>query len=146
MNVANGSSSNPFNVQGVCPSGWHLPSDAEWKQLEMYLGMSQDDAGDYGNRGTNEGSKLAGNSILWNDGAIENEAAFGTSGFTALPGGSRGCDGSFYCLGTNANFWSSSYESDYSHALFRGLKYDYSEVRRLRNFNESGCSVRCIKD
>ena len=42
MNGATGSLSNPSEVMGVCPDGWHLPSDAEWKELEMFLGISQE--------------------------------------------------------------------------------------------------------
>jgi len=52
------SNTNPSNVQGACPTGWHLPSDDEWKQLEMYLGMSQIEADATEWRGTVEGVKL----------------------------------------------------------------------------------------
>ena len=77
------------NVQGVCPTGWHLPSDEEWKTLEMELGMSQANANNTGWRGTNEGAKLAGNAYLWTNGTLDSHAEFGTSGFAALPGGYR---------------------------------------------------------
>ena len=50
--------------RGICPVDWHVPSDEEYKTLEMYLGMSQSEADDTGYRGTNEGSKLAGNASL----------------------------------------------------------------------------------
>ena len=147
MNGANSSSSTPSNVQGVCPSGWHLPSDEEWKQLEMYLGMSQTDADDTEYRGTNEGSKIAGNSGLWTDGNLENDAAFGTSGFTALPGGNRGGCGKFRHLGKNADFWSAT--ENYAGASFawgRDLGYDTSKVVRNYVYKPGGLSVRCIKD
>jgi len=49
---------------GVCPEGWHVPSDEEFMELEMYLGMSEEDANSEGYRGTDEGSKLADNSDL----------------------------------------------------------------------------------
>ena len=39
-----GSNLNPSGIQGVCPDGWHLPSDSEWKQLEIFLGMNPEDA------------------------------------------------------------------------------------------------------
>ncbi len=58
MAGASSSSTNPCGVQGVCPDGWHLPSDAEWIELEMHLGMSQADADNEGWRGTDEGGKL----------------------------------------------------------------------------------------
>ena len=58
MNGANSSNTNPSNVQGVCPSGWHLPGDSEWKQLELFLEMSQIEVDNTGYRGTDEGGKL----------------------------------------------------------------------------------------
>ena len=57
-------------AKNACPSGWHLPDDTEWKELEMFLGMSQSEANATGYRGTNEGSKLAGNASLWNNGNL----------------------------------------------------------------------------
>ena len=48
--------------RGVCPDGWHVPSDEEFIELEMFLGMSEEEANNTGWRGTDEGSKLAGNS------------------------------------------------------------------------------------
>ncbi len=56
--------------RNIAPEGWHVPTDAEWKELEMALGMSQSEADDAGYRGTNEGSKLAGNAGLWTDGEL----------------------------------------------------------------------------
>jgi len=59
MNGAASSNNNPSGVQGVCPDGWHIPSDTAWKELEMYLGMSQVEADKtVGWRGTDEGGKL----------------------------------------------------------------------------------------
>ena len=134
------------NSAQVCPTGWHLPSDAEWKQLEMYLGMSQADADNTGyNRGTNEGSKLAGNSELWEDGALENDAVFGTSGFLALPGSGRGSDGSFDNLGRSVCFWSAT-EGNEMNAWIRMLTYDGTTVYRNPTGRSYGFPVRCIKD
>jgi uncharacterized protein (TIGR02145 family) len=124
------------NNEQVCPTGWHLPSDSEWKQLEMYLGMSQADADNTGySRGTNEGSKLAGNSELWEDGALENDVAFGTSGFLALPDN----------LGSSVYFWSAT-EGNSMNAWMRGLTYDGTGVYRNPGGKRYGCPVRCIKD
>ena len=50
--------------RGVCPEGWHIPSDEEFMTLEMFLGMSESEANSTGYRGTNEGSKLASNADL----------------------------------------------------------------------------------
>ena len=85
MNGAATSNTTPSDVQGVCPSGWHLPSDAEWKQLEMYLGMTRQQADEYGWRGTDEGGKMKHpGTEYWGS---PNTGATNSSGFTALPGG-----------------------------------------------------------
>ena len=64
-----------------------VKTDEEWKELEMYLGMSQLGADTTGFRGPNVGSKLAGRADLWANGDLKNDAAFGESGFIALPAG-----------------------------------------------------------
>ncbi len=130
---------------GLAPEGWHVPSDAEWKQLEMYLGMSQSEADDDGWRGTNEGSQLAGQADLWEDGALEENAEFGTSGFNALPGGYRGHDGYFGSMGSDAGFWSSTESNGYS-AWYRRLSYFGSEVSRGNYYERAGFSVRLVRD
>jgi uncharacterized protein (TIGR02145 family) len=139
------SSANPSGVQGVCPTGWHLPSDDEWKELEMALGMSQAEADDTGLRGTNEGSKLAGNASLWNSGDLENNAEFGSSGFTALPGGSRYVGGNFDFVGYYGLWWSATEDST-SGAWDRLLHYYHSYVYRSYANKELGFSVRCLRD
>jgi uncharacterized protein (TIGR02145 family) len=123
----------------IAPAGWHVPTDAEWKQLEMYLGMSQADADAQGWRGTDEGGKLKETGTThW---ISPNTGATNESGFTALPGGvgSGGYDG----MGGYAVFWSSSVTYG---AWLRYLKYDYSEVFRDDGDKRDGFSVRCIKD
>ncbi len=145
MNGAASSNANPSGVQGVCPAGWHLPSDAEWKELEMSLGMSQSQADKDSFRGTNEGSKLAGNGDLWIDGDLKNSSQFGTSGFTALPGGNRSYAGSFYGVG-NLGYWWSATEATSSYAYHRDLYYRYSDVPRDSFLKERGFSVRCVRD
>ena len=61
----------------------------EIKELEVYLGMSESEANDTDWRGTNEGSKLAGYSELWDEGVLKNDSEFGISGFKAVPNGYR---------------------------------------------------------
>lgn len=78
---------NPSGIQGVCPDGWHVPSDNEWKQLEMYLGMDISEANDEGWRGEDEGGALKQKSTgYWK---CPNTGATNTTGFNALPGGYR---------------------------------------------------------
>jgi len=131
-------------TQGICPAGWHLPTDAEYKTLEMQLGMSQAQADATGWRGIDEGSKLAGNEPLWTDGALDQNANFGTSGFDALPVGFRFTDGSFYLLTYYAYFWSSSENGP--NAWYRNLNYNNAQVNRNNNNKAYGFSVRCVRD
>ncbi len=131
--------------QGICPEGWHIPTDEEWKQLEMHLGMSQAQADTTSWRGTNEGSKLAGNASLWGETrTIVTTDGFATSGFMALPGGHRYTDGSFSLLTTNGHWWSSSPSGD--NALRRNLNRDVSTVDRHTYSKLYGFSARCLRD
>ncbi len=143
MNGQASSSTNPSGVQGVCPSGWHLPSDAEWKQLEIYLGMSQADADATGWRGTTEGGKLKETGTNhWNS---PNEGATNSSGFTALPGGYRNGSGNFSDIGGYGLWWSAT-EGDVYGVWKRNLGYDYTNVSRSCYDELGGFSVRCVKD
>ncbi len=128
--------------RNIAPEGWHVPTDEELKQLEMYLGMSQAEADGTGWRGTDEGGKLKETGTThWNS---PNEGATNESGFTALPGGYR-YSGPFYDMGYLAYFWSSSeYSSDY--AWFRRLYYNSSQVYRSNDLKPLGFSVRCVRD
>ena len=133
--------------RGLCMEGWHVPSDEEIMELEMFLGMSESEAHSTYWRGTDEGSKLAGNSDLWLlNGALVNNPEFGTSSFTILPTGHRnGTYGTFDYVGSYGPFWSSSeYNSDYAWA--RRLYYDNSRVYRYYFNRYYGLSIRCLKD
>jgi uncharacterized protein (TIGR02145 family) len=96
-------------IQGICPQGWHLPTDTEWKSLEMYLGMSSSDADASDSyRGTNEGSKLAGDSISWPSGVLNADNEFDISGFTAISSGWREMSDGSYIAQTGAYFWTAT--------------------------------------
>ncbi|MDA3880906.1 MAG: FISUMP domain-containing protein, partial [Prolixibacteraceae bacterium] len=127
-------------AKDVCPSGWHLPSDDEWKQLEMAIGMSQSDAYNTGHRETNEGTKLKATSGWSNNGNGTDDY-----GFTALPGGYRYRDGSFEYEGDLAYFWSSTAPNS-SFAVYRLLSYSYEDVYRHYTNKNRGFSVRCVRD
>jgi|TARA_Y100000294_G_scaffold163683_1_gene169775 uncharacterized protein (TIGR02145 family) len=135
--------------RGFCPEGWHVPSDDEIKELEMYLGMSQKEADDtISYRGTNEGSKLAGMADLWNDSDLVNNSEFGTSGFNAVPGGYRdGWYGYYKVLAKNpANFFWSSTEDSKQYAWYREINGNSSKVNRWCYGKNYGFPVRCVKD
>ncbi|OFZ09148.1 MAG: hypothetical protein A2338_05930 [Bacteroidetes bacterium RIFOXYB12_FULL_41_6] len=130
-------------AQGVCPDGWHLPGDEEWKTLEMALGMSQSQADATGWRGTDEGGKMKEPDLAhWNS---PNTGASNSSGFTALPGGNRLSDGSFYYLGSYGDWWSST-ENSGTYVWERYLGYSSAKVYRLNVSKTLGYSVRCLKD
>jgi uncharacterized protein (TIGR02145 family) len=117
-------------VRGVCPKGWHLPTDGEWKTLEMYLGMTQAQADALGSRGTNQGTQLK---------------ADGSSGFQALRSGCRSYNGSFIAQGSNAYFWSSSQYSA-TRAWGRYLLNSSTGVNRSDDYSAGGLCARCVKD
>jgi len=134
--------------RNIAPDGWHIPTDDEWTQLEMYLGMSQAEADESQFRGTNEGSKLAGNDSLWFDGALKDEKEFGASGFTVLPGGYRLSEtGEFGGIAGSGSFWTSSYfDRLWESAYYRLIFYNDARSRGEANDMKMGLSVRCVKD
>ena len=138
---AEGSDLNPSGIQGVCPDGWHVPSDIEWKQLEIYLGMTPEDADKEEWRGTGIGDKMKREGTqFWKS---PNSEANNATGFDALPGGYRHGSAEFLDLGTTARFWSSS---SYGYGWFRRLDYDNSAINRSSSGVYRGHSVRCVKD
>ncbi len=131
------------DTRGIAPEGWHVPTDNDWKQLEMYLGMSQSEADGYLFHGTDEGDKLKETGTAhW---LPPNSGATDEVGFTALPGAERGRDGAFSALGTNAYFWASD-ETNTTEAWSRHLFYTRSDIYRYDYVKVNGFSVRCVKD
>jgi uncharacterized protein (TIGR02145 family) len=141
MRVTRDDTIKPGYIQGVCPLGWHLPGDSEWKQLEMYLGMSQSESDKEEWRGTDEGGKLKHENQYWES---PNTGATNQVGFSAIPGGWRDGAGYFINLGTAARFWAASIRGDY--AWVRGLDYNSSAIYRGTKGLYEAHSVRCIKD
>jgi uncharacterized protein (TIGR02145 family) len=129
--------------RNIAPEGWHVPTDEDWKQPEIYIGMSQADADATGWRGTDEGGKLKeAGTTHWQG---PNTGATNESGFTALPGGYRNHDGYFDVMGDYAFYWSSTEGSSY-YAWFRSLYCYISQVYRDYYDKRNGFSVRCVKD
>jgi uncharacterized protein (TIGR02145 family) len=144
MNGAESSNAVPSGVQGVCPAGWHIPSDAEWKRLETFLGMSQESADNYDWRGTDEGLQLMETGFTHWD--LAGSGGTNSSGFTAIPGGFRGTKGVFYSFGQYATFWTATGLSGTDKAWYRSLFYDNHKIYRQYNFMKQGFSVRCVMD
>jgi uncharacterized protein (TIGR02145 family) len=130
--------------RNIAPDGWHVPTDAEWKQLEMYLGMSQPEVDATGERGTDEGGKLKEiGTIHWYN---PNTGAINEGGFSGLPSGFRyDHSGSYAGMGYLACHWSSSELSGQS-VWDRSLSYNYSGVYRHSSNKLRGLSVRCVRD
>jgi uncharacterized protein (TIGR02145 family) len=116
--------------RGLCPAGWHVPSDTEWSTLETYLGGS--DAA---------GGKLKSTS----DWKAPNTGATNSSGFNAFPGGYRFLYGTYFYIGGYGYWWSST-EYDSSLAWYRRLYCSNSFVLRYDYDKHYGFSVRCVRD
>ena len=133
----------------ACPIGWHLPTDDEWKELEMFLGMSQSQADQTEFRGIIEGSKLKSGPLFemywYYDGH-----GFDEVGFAAHPGGYietwwGGAVTNFHSMGTMGIWWSATEYSSTS-AWTRNLWYADCGVCRYHYSKEDGNSVRCVRD
>jgi len=134
--------------QGVCPDGWHLPTDAEFKTLEMYLGMSQTEADGTGWRGGNdEGRKLKETGTEhWKYYTTSTEGT-NTTKFTALGGGGRSSSsGESGQRLENGIWWLATEGSTTESAFYRYLRYTQTGVYRDAVPKSSGYSVRCLKN
>jgi len=117
-------------AQGICPAGSHIPTDAQWKTLEMQLGMTQTEADKSAAwRGTNQGTQLKFS---------------GASGLNVPLAGYRSTDGTFGYSSSNAFLWSSSESS--SLAWYRLLDSGSTTVYRLPLDKLNGFSIRCLKN
>ncbi len=147
MNGAVTSSSSPSGVRGICPQGWHLPSDAEWKKLEMHLGMTQEEADQevYDRaKAAKVGAKMKETGQEhWKNG---NTDATNSSGFSGRPAGMRDrAIGQFLHGGTYVHWWTSTQKSKDA-AYKRALEYYHSGVSRVALYKDYGFSVRCVKN
>jgi uncharacterized protein (TIGR02145 family) len=132
MNNSASSTANPSGVQGVCPSGWHIPSDAEWDVLMTAVGS--------------DATKLKVVSD-WNNGSGGGNDDYG---FSALPGG-YGYYSSFTKVSSeraDLGYWWSATEDNASNAYYRYMKsVDGNGVVRWVSGDKSYLySVRCVKD
>jgi uncharacterized protein (TIGR02145 family) len=126
--------------KGICPAGWHVPCDKEWKRMERTIGMTSREVNGFEWRGTKQGSELKGNieSALW----ISNTHS--QYNFNALPGGYRHSQGKFNSVEINSVFWSSTGEDH--DAITRYLFSNYMKEGRDYFDKSYGFSVRCVKD
>ena len=145
--VMNGSASsaNPSGVQGICPDGWHVPSDAEWTELENYVSSQSQYVcgGDEDYIAKALASEEGWNSSTDNCDVGYNPIANNATGFSARPAGNY--YGGYYDFGNYAYFWSAT-QSDSTNAYGRNLYYASAGVYRSYNYKDGGYSVRCIRD
>jgi uncharacterized protein (TIGR02145 family) len=121
-------------AKNVCPAGWHLPADTEWKQMIESMG----------------GEEMAGKILKadhgWSDSKTDNVKR---SGFDALPGGGCREDGVFqgsgFGIGWNANWWTSTaYNSRF--AFSEEITWDHDNIEKFACDKGQSHSVRCMKD
>lgn len=133
MNGGESTDNNPSGVRGICPEGWHLPSDPEWDELVVYL----------------NGEYIAGKTMKstngWNDFRKMTGKGDNSSGFNGYPGGARKSGGGFYKLGYHALYWSATEYNEHN-AWYRNLGYYHDGVYRYFTGKECGFSVRCVRD
>ena len=118
--------------KNVCPTGWHVPTDAEWKVLTDYLGGDSIAGGKLKEVGTTS----------WKS---PNTDATNTSLFTGLPGGYRDNDGNYYDVGYLGYWWSSTEDST-NDAWGRDLDLSDGSAHRNDRGKRGGLSVRCLRD
>ena len=130
----------------LCPTGWHVPSDEEWIQLEMALGMTKEEADkwwgeDYGDcmRGTDQGFRMKA-TVGWIDWEGIYDKVANTSGFSALPGGGTDWYGRFQDEGLYGCWWSSTC------GVIRILSSGDGKIGRIKINVRDGISIRCLKN
>jgi uncharacterized protein (TIGR02145 family) len=122
----------PSKHRGICPTGWHVPSDSEWTTLVNYAG------------GANTAGKRLKSASGWSYSGVSGNGT-DTYGFRALSAGLRYDDGSFNQVGSGTVFSSSS-EDDEHYVWIRGLYSGFDDLGRGMSVKENDLSVRCLKD
>ena len=116
-----------IDPRGLAPTGYHIPSDAEWTTLENFLGVD------------------VGKKMKSTNGWIDQGNGTNSSGFNGLPGGFRATNGTFNYIGSTGYWWSST-EYYTVNAWYRGLYYSSGSVDSYYGSKLSGLSVRCLRD
>ena len=134
-------------VQGICPQGWHIPTDEDWKVLEgavdSQYGIGDQTWDNWGYMGFDAGTNLKTTNGWYGGGN-------GTDlfGFSGLPGGVRWSNGAFNDVGYAGNWWTSTEGSSSSNAWVHSLYYNDPQAVRWYSDYASyyGYSVRCVRD
>jgi uncharacterized protein (TIGR02145 family) len=135
--------------RGLAPEGWLVPSENDWKILELFIGLNASETNEFGWRGNDLGSKLKESGTThW---ISPNTSASNETGFSALPCGYRGGYSSGYSSGSfdyidYYGLWWSAEDHDSESAYHRHLSYNSSKICRDYTNKVFGFSVRCVKD
>jgi uncharacterized protein (TIGR02145 family) len=125
----------------LCPTGWHVPTDAEYNTMELYLGIPLADINLYDWRGTNQGSMIK-STTGWPAG----QNGTNTTGFSGLPGGYRyAADGSFQALDQWTYWWTAT-EHDATRAWYRRVDGDHTDIYKASTEKRGGKYIRCVKN
>lgn len=158
------STANPSGVQGICPDGWHLPSQAEWIELRNYLGTNgftfdgSTNSNDDANIATALAAPIGWNTMTSTQGSPGNSSEYpeykNKSGFTALPAGANVRNATVDKIRTGDNsYWWSATEIATDRAYPYGLKFSDTFLYHkdafqstLYEYKKSGYSIRCVKN
>lgn len=141
MDSASVGDSNRSATKGICPIGWHVPSDSEWQSMEIAIGMSPSATAREGWRGETEGNKLKS---VW--GWQIPSGGTDLRGLRFLPGGSRGKSGNFSSVGEFGDWWSST-EVNPLNAWMRFLSCGSDDVYRTEYSLKTNLnSLRCVQE
>jgi len=145
MHGASSSNDNPSGVQGICPNGWHMPSDSEWTQLTDYCSSQSECVCDGSD--INIAKSLASDHD-WKPGdfdcAVGNDMSLNNAtGFSAVPAGCY--TDAYYALGNGTYFWSSTVDCP-TKSVYRNIMYALPKVSRGCGSRASGMSVRCVRN
>jgi len=121
------------DLRGLCPKGWHIPSDKDWELLINHLG----------GRNTAGGKLKASGPKYWNP---PNQGATNESGFSGLPGGHLVIADIFSGIGRGGYWWSSSSEDMFFFNRVWRLRYDSERITSTDELESSGFSVRCLRE
>ena len=145
------------NEKGLCPEGWQVPTDEDWQELEMFLGLGASEATEWGERGSDEGGKLKSARThplehpRWD---TINAGATDEYGFKALPSGIYGYynspnedDRTFILVGEMVFFWTSTDTiiNNQEYAIYRSIDHEEKTINRSAKAWSLGYSIRCLK-
>ncbi len=128
----------------LCPDGWRVPDDEEWKILEgcadTRFGIGNQVWDKSAGRGHDAGQRLMAVSG-WSSGGNGSDDL----GFAALPGGERGSNGRYFLRGRSGFWWTSTMYNEQG-AWFRNMIYGVEDINRGTHPKWVGFSVRCLRD